>query len=170
MGTRLAIEFGAVWCREPDLEPDTGDLGAPPIVVPSFGNTQGNLYSHQVACQPRAWIEVTVVQVVYERCCGLDVHKDTVVACVITPEGESLCTFGTMTRDLKGLADWLAGKGVTHVAMESTGVYWNLLESFEFTLVVVNAREVKAVLGRKADVKDAEWIADLLRHGLLKAS
>ena len=114
------------------------------------------------------------MQVVYERCCGLDVHKDTVVACVITPEGESLRTFGTMTRDLMGLADWLAEKGVTHVAMESTGVYWkapyNLLESFEFTLVVVNARDMKAVPGRKTDVKDAEWIADLLRHGLLKGS
>ncbi|MGQ9573628.1 MAG: IS110 family transposase [Dehalococcoidia bacterium] len=114
------------------------------------------------------------MQVVYERCCGLDVHKDTVVACVITPEGKSLRTFGTMTRGLMELADWLAEKGVTHVAMESTGVYWkapyNLLESFEFTLLVVNARDMKAVPGRKTDMKDAEWIADLLRHGLLKAS
>ncbi len=114
------------------------------------------------------------MQVVYERCCGLDVHKDTVVACVLTPEGKSLRTFGTMTKDLMGLADWLADKGVAHVAMESTGVYWkapyNLLESFEFTLLVVNARHMKAVPGRKTDMKDAEWIADLLRHGLLKAS
>jgi len=114
------------------------------------------------------------VQVVYERCCGLDVHKDTVVACVLAPEGKSQRTFGTMTRDLMGLADWLVERGVTHVAMESTGVYWkapyNLLESFEFTLLVVNARDMKAVPGRKTDVKDAEWIANLLKHGLLKAS
>lgn len=114
------------------------------------------------------------MQVVYERCCGLDVHKDTVVACVLTPEGKSLRTFGTMTRDLMQLADWLVERGVTHVAMESTGVYWkapyNLLESFEFTLLVVNARHMKAVPGRKTDMKDAEWIADLLKHGLLKAS
>jgi len=114
------------------------------------------------------------VQIVHEYCCGLDVHKDTVVACVITPEGKSLRTFGTMTRDLMALADWLAEKGVTAVAMESTGVYWkapyNLLESFEFTLVVANARDMKAVPGRKTDMKDAEWIADLLRHGLLKES
>jgi transposase len=119
-------------------------------------------------------MEVAVVQVVYERCCGLDVHKDTVVACLLTPEGKTHRTFGTMTRDLLGLADWLAEKGITHVAMESTGVYWkpvyNSLESFEFTQMVVNARDMKAVPGRKTDVKDAEWIADLLKHGLLRGS
>lgn len=113
------------------------------------------------------------MQVVYERCCGLDVHKKTVVASVITPEGQNTRSFGTMTKDLLALADWLSGEGVTHVAMESTGVYWkplyNLLEE-GFTVLVVNAQHVKAVPGRKTDVKDAEWIADLLRHGLLRAS
>ena len=109
----------------------------------------------------------------HERCCGLDVHKKSVVACVLTPEGQEVRTFSTMTNDLLALADWLKEREVTHVAMESSGVYWvpvfNLLED-EFTVMVVNARHMKAVPGRKTDVKDAEWIADLLRHGLLRAS
>jgi transposase len=109
----------------------------------------------------------------YERCCGLDVHKKRVVACLITPEGQVTRTFSTMTKELLALADWLMEQRVTHVAMESTGVFWkpiyNLLEE-DFTVLVVNARHMKAVPGRKTDVKDAEWIADLLRHGLLRAS
>lgn len=95
------------------------------------------------------------------------------VACVITPEGQETRTFGAMTKDLLALADWLSERKVTHVAMESTGVYWkpvyNLFEG-AFTLLVVNAYHVKVVPGRKTDVKDAEWIADLLRHGLLQGS
>lgn len=114
------------------------------------------------------------MQVVYERCCGLDVHKKSVVACVVTPEGKETQSFGTMTADLLALADWLEAKGVTHVAMESTGVYWkpiyNLLEGHDLALLVVNAQHIKAVPGRKTDVKDAEWIADLLRHGLVRGS
>ena len=114
------------------------------------------------------------MRAVHERCCGLDVHKKTVVACAITPEGQETVTFGTMTRDILQLAEWLQGRGVTHVAMESTGVYWkpvyNLLEDKGFELLVVNARYMRSVPGRKTDVKDAEWIADLLRHGLLKPS
>lgn len=114
------------------------------------------------------------MRTVHERCSALDVHKKTIVACAITPEGQETVTFGTMTRDLLQLSDWLSGKGIRVVAMESTGVYWkpvfNILEAQEFELVVVNARHVKAVPGRKTDVKDAEWLADLLRHGLLKAS
>jgi transposase len=113
------------------------------------------------------------MQVINERCCGLDVHKKTVVACVITREGKEIQTFTTMTNDLLKLADWLSERGVTHVAMESTGVFWkpiyNLLES-DFEVMVVNAQHIKAVPGRKTDVKDAEWIADLLRHGLVKGS
>ena len=118
------------------------------------------------------------MEVVYPRCCGLDLHKKSVVACRITPGPggqplRQLRTFATMTKDLQALADWLADAGVTHVAMESTGVYWkpvyNLLEG-RFELLVVNAQHIKAVPGRKTDVRDAEWIADLLRHGLLKAS
>ncbi|CAB3395957.1 transposase [Kyrpidia spormannii] len=115
------------------------------------------------------------MQVVYERCCGLDVHKRSVTACALTPEGKAVRTFGTMTEDLLELADWLKGQGCTHVAMESTGSFWkpiyNVLEATEaFTLLVVNAQHIKAVPGRKTDVKDAEWIADLLRHGLLQPS
>jgi transposase len=118
------------------------------------------------------------MEVVHERCCGLDIHKKLVVACLIVPGPggkpvKEIRSFGTMTAELLGLADWLAAAGCTHVAMESTGVYWkplyNLLEE-QFALLLVNARHIKAVPGRKTDVKDCEWIADLLRHGLLKAS
>jgi transposase len=118
------------------------------------------------------------MNVIYERCCGLDVHKSSVVACLLLshPQGEpvrAIRTFGTMTGDLLALADWLAEMGCTHVAMESTGVYWkpiwNLLED-AFDLLLVNPRDSKAVPGRKTDVSDAEWIADLLRHGLLRGS
>ena len=118
------------------------------------------------------------MEVVNERCCGLDIHKQTVVACVIVPGSgrqphKEIRTFGTMTADLLELADWLAECQVTHVAMESTGVYWkpiwNLLED-QVELLLVNAHHVKQVPGRKTDVKDCEWLADLLRHGLLRAS
>jgi transposase len=118
------------------------------------------------------------MEVVNERCCGLDVHKQTVVACVIVPgtgrqPNKEVRTFGTMTADLLELADWLGACQVTHVAMESTGVYWkplwNLLEG-QLELLLVNAHHVKQVPGRKTDVKDCEWLADLLRHGLLRAS
>ena len=113
------------------------------------------------------------MRVVHERCCGLDVHKRSVVACVMTPEDQKTRTFGTTTRQLMALAAWLGEMEVTHVAMESTGVFWkpvvNLMED-RFTVWVVNAHHIKAVPGRKTDVKDAEWIADLLRHGLLRPS
>ena len=113
------------------------------------------------------------MRVVHDRCCGLDVHKKSVVACVMTPESQDTRTFGTTTRQLLELSDWLGESRVTHVAMESTGVYWkpivNLMEN-EFSVWVVNAHHIKTVPGRKTDVKDAEWIADLLRHGLLRPS
>jgi len=114
------------------------------------------------------------MEALYARCAGLDIHKKTVMACVITPEERIVREFGTMTRDLLALADWLLAQRVTHVAMESTGVYWkpiyNLLEPLELTAWVVNAQHIKAVPGRKTDVKDAEWIADLVRHGLVRGS
>lgn len=118
------------------------------------------------------------MEVVYSRCAGLDVHKKTVAACLITPSDgdrpkKEIRTFGTMTDEILKLADWLAAAGCTHVAMESTGVYWqpiwNLLED-QFQLLLVNAHHIKTVPGRKSDVRDCEWIADLLRHGLLKGS
>jgi transposase len=118
------------------------------------------------------------MQVVHERCCGLDVHKRSVVACVLItrPDGaveRQVRTFKTMTTDLLALADWLQRLEVTHVAMESTGVYWrpvyNLLEDGR-TLLLVNPQHMRAVPGRKTDVRDSEWLAELLRHGLLQAS
>ena len=118
------------------------------------------------------------MEVIYPRCCGLDVHKRSVVACLLAPGPDGAPTkairaFGAMTDDLLRLADWLAAAGCTHVAMESTGVYWkpvwNLLEA-NFTLLLANARHVKVVPGRKTDVKDCEWLAGLLRHGLLRGS
>ena len=119
------------------------------------------------------------MDVKYERCCGIDVHKKTVVACVIVSGArkgkveKETRTYATMADDLGALGQWLQAKGVTHVAMESTGVYWkpvfNLLEG-QFAVMVVNAERSKALRGRKTDVADAEWIADLLRHGLLQGS
>jgi transposase len=118
------------------------------------------------------------VDVVHPRCCGLDVHKQSVVACVLVsdpsaPPHREIRTFGTFTNELLVLVDWLAEQGVTHIALESTGVYWkpiwNLLEG-RFELLLVNPRHIKAVPGRKTDVLDAEWLAELLRYGLLKAS
>jgi transposase len=118
------------------------------------------------------------MNIVYERCAGLDVHKKTVVACALTPDEKGQrqkqrCTFSTMTPDLLKLRAWLQAQGVTHVAMESTGSYWkpvfNLLEGY-VDVMVVNAQHLKTVPGRKTDIKDAEWIADLLQHGLLRPS
>ena len=118
------------------------------------------------------------MEILYRCCCGMDVHKKFVVACLlrIDEQGEEtrhVQRFETYTEDLLRLSDWLTSSGCTHVAMESTGVYWkpiyNLLEG-QLELLVVNAHHIKAVPGRKTDVKDAEWIAELLQHGLLKAS
>jgi transposase len=118
------------------------------------------------------------MQVLYPCCCGLDIHKKFVVACVMTTNADGQVqkesrTFSTLTQDLLALLDWLHAAGCTHVAMESTGSYWrpvyNLLEG-QFTLLVGNAYHMKTVPGRKTDVKDAEWIADLLRHGLIRGS
>jgi len=118
------------------------------------------------------------MQIVHSRCCGLDVHKKSVMACVliITAVGEVVTetrSFGTTTAELLALGDWLASNGATHVAMESTGVYWkpvfNLLED-RFDVILVNAHHIKQVPGRKTDVKDAQWIAELLQHGLLTPS
>jgi len=118
------------------------------------------------------------MDVLYERCAGIDVHKKMVVVCLITPDAtgaptKETRTYGTMTADLLEMVDWLVGAGCTHVAMESTGVFWkplyNLMEG-TLEVLVVNAAHMKNVPGRKTDVKDAEWIADLLRLGLLRAS
>ena len=118
------------------------------------------------------------MEAVVECCAGLDVHQGSVVACVLLGAAgrkprKEVRTFATATADLVALRDWLEALGVTHVGMESTGVYWKpvyaILEG-HFELIVGNAHHIKAVPGRKTDVKDAEWIADLVRHGLVRAS
>ena len=118
------------------------------------------------------------MQNIFPCCAGLDVHKESVEACVrrIEPQGrlhQETRHWGTMTRDILAMTDWMAAQGVTHVAMESTGVYWkpiyNILEG-HFTVLLVNARHLKRVPGRKTDIRDCQWIAQLLQHGLLKGS
>ena len=115
---------------------------------------------------------------VFERVCGLDVHKATIAACVRVPDGKGkraqyVQTFGTTTADLLALRDWLEAHGVTHVAMESTGVYWKpvyyVLEE-RVTCLLVNATHVSKVPGRKTDVQDCAWLGQLLEHGLLRGS
>ena len=119
------------------------------------------------------------VDLLVERCCGLDVGKDEVVACVRTPDGsggrrKQTRTFSTFTSSVEALAEWLRVEGVTEVVMEATGQYWKPiwygLEGRGFALQLVNARHVKILPGRKTDVADAEWLAELLEHGLLRGS
>ena len=123
-------------------------------------------------------MEDEIMEVFIERCAGLDVHSETIVACVITGrQDEDLVkvteSFPTLTKDLFRLLKWLEDYEVTHVAMESTGIYWkpvfNILEDF-FDITLANAQRIKNVPGRKTDVSDAEWIAKLLRHGLIEKS
>jgi transposase len=117
------------------------------------------------------------MEVLYPRCAGLDVHQQTVVACARVASGstvqQEVRTFGTATADLLALADWLSAHGCTHVAMESTGVYWkpiwHVLDG-QFDLILANALQIRSVPGRKTDVNDAMWIADLLAHGLIRSS
>ena len=116
------------------------------------------------------------MEVLYSRCAGLDVHKDSVIArarCVSQPRHDEVRSFGTTTSALLELNEWLRSHGVTHVAMEATGVYWrpiwHLLEG-DFELVLANAQHIRNVPGRKTDVNDATWIADLLAHGLIRSS
>jgi transposase len=118
------------------------------------------------------------MEVLYQRCCGLDVHKETVVACLRVVSGGEVVsevrTFETTTASLIALSEWLAENGCTHVAMEATGVYWkpvwHILDDGDFQLILANAAHVKNVPGRKTDVNDATWLADLLAHGLIRTS
>jgi transposase len=118
------------------------------------------------------------MELLHRRCCGLDVHKETVVACLrIVSDGKvtrEVRTFQTTTADLLRLSEWLAVNGCTHVAMEATGIYWkpvwHILDDGEFELVLANAAHVKNVPGRKSDVSDATWVTELLAHGLIRAS
>src|ERR1039457_2491361 len=118
------------------------------------------------------------MEVLHAHCAGLDVHKDSVVACVRHMAGGKVTTvvktFKTTTQELMALADWLSVEGATHIAMEATGVYlkpvWHILSDGEFELILANAAHVKNVPGRKTDVNDATWLADLMAHGLIRAS
>lgn len=118
------------------------------------------------------------MEAIIERCCGIDVHKKTISACFVTGKADekpkqTIRSFSTMTHDLLACRDWLISEGCTHVAMESTGVYWkpvfNILED-HMEVILANARHIKNVPGRKTDVKDCQWIAKLLRHGLIRGS
>ena len=113
------------------------------------------------------------MEVLYACCCGIDVHAKMLVACLLKQGKKEVRTFSTMTADLLHLLDWLSQEACTHVAIESTGVYWravfNILEG-TMEVILTNARDAKGYNARKTDVIDAEWLADLLRHGLLKPS
>jgi len=117
------------------------------------------------------------METIFARCAGLDIHKETVEATVRILEGNKVQQqtrrWGTMTGEVRAMGEWLEAQGVTHLAMESTGVFWkplyNILES-RFTLILVNARHLKQVPGRKSDVRDSQWIAQLLQYGLLRGS
>ena len=172
------------WCLQPENE--SGPTSTRPHVEPepvapgSPGSTQSKLLDASRSARgasPHPTPRIAV-DVLHSQCAGLDVHKKTVVVCVRRVEAGGVVhkqtrTFGTMTADLLELADWLDAEGVRHAAMESTGVYWkpiwHILEG-RLELMLVNARHNKQVPGRKTDVKDAEWIADLVRHGLIAKS
>lgn len=119
-------------------------------------------------------MEVSIMEVMYERCCGIDVHKRIIVACLKCGKKQEVKSFGTTTEEIRKLTKWLLDAECQMVAMESTGSYWkplyNIFEISGVPAIIVNARDMRAVPGRKTDVSDAEWIADLLQHGLLRAS
>src|SRR6266446_1021469 len=164
------------WSIEPALKFGL-DIAPNPKLSPRFGeSTRSRLF--YLSMSSGAGRKETRMENIFACCAGLDVHKESVEACVrrIEPSGrvhQETRHWGTMTRDLQAMADWLAAEGVTNVAMESTGVYWkpiyNILES-RFTVLLVNARHLKQVPGRKSDIRDCQWIAQLLQCGLLKGS
>jgi transposase len=174
-GTAGVGKAGCGWCAEPVSEDGLGRLQAPQAVAAS---TRGRFFDSGVLhlCEPRRG--GFSVEVVHPCCAGIDVHKRTVVACVLDSAADGsvskqVRTFGTMLAELEALRDWLVQASCDAVAMEATGVYWkpvvNVLEG-QFEIVVANAEHMRAVPGRKTDVNDAEWIASLLRHGLLRSS
>src|SRR6266699_3028291 len=152
-----ATESGLDIAPNPKLSPRCGESTRSRLVYLSMSSGAGR--------------KEPIMENVFACCAGLDIHQKSVEACVrrLEPTGQlhhQTRHWGTMTRDLLAMADWMAAQGVTHVAMESTGVYWkpiyNILES-RFTVLLVNARHLKQVPGRKSDVRDCQWIAQLLR-------
>ena len=171
-GTKAVI----LWIGKP-AEQSGLDIAPHPELSPRFGESTWSRLFH-LAMSSGAGRKEPIMDNIISCCAGLDVHKESVEADVrrIAPDGSlhhETRHWGTMTRDLLAMSDWMAAQGVTHVAMESTGVYWkpiyNILES-RFTVLLVNARHLKHVPGRKSDVRDCQWIAQLLQHGLLKGS
>lgn len=169
------LEVDVASCREHDTECDSGTDRHTQLYLRSGEYGEQSLERSRSEPAP---IRRKQMDILYSRCAGLDVHKESVFACRIYPNSEGAVVrevrkFGTFTGELMQLSDWLRAAQVTHVAMESTGEYWkpiyNVLEG-QFELVVANAYHLRNVPGRKTDVKDAEWIAQLLRHGLVKAS
>lgn len=170
------MKAGNLWCGKPAKQFGL-DIAPNPKLSPRLGeSTQGRLF--HLSMSSGAGREELIMENIYPCCAGLDVHKESVEACVrrIEPNGrlhQQTRRWQTMTREILAMADWMATQAVTHVAMESTGVYWkpiyNILES-RFTVLLVNARHLKQVPGRKSDVRDCQWIAQLLQHGLLKGS
>src|SRR5438034_8597569 len=164
------------WSGKPATESGL-DIAPNPKLSPRCGeSTQGRLV--YLSMSSGAGRKEPIMENVFACCAGLDIHQKSVEACVrrLEPTGQlhhQTRHWGTMTRDLLAMADWMAAQGVTHMAMESTGVYWkpiyNILES-RFTVLLVNARHLKQVPGHKSDVRDCQWIAQLLQCGLLKGS
>jgi transposase len=178
----LRKEVESLWCCEPEPQSDPDASMHPKLLLPASDVRPGK-HARQIIFAfwrppPAGLRKEAGVEVIVPCCSGLDVHKKSVVACIrrVKPGGEVqkvVRTFGTVTKELLALSDWLAREGVTSVAMESTGVFWkpvfNLLEG-RFQLILANARHIANVPGRKTDVKDCEWIAQLCQYGLLSPS
>ena len=165
-----------VWSNKPALKSGL-DIAPNPKLSPRISESTRSRLSLAFDVLRRREKELTMEEV-FTCCAGLDVHKETIEGCVrrIEPNGhlhQETRHWGTMTGDLLAMADWMTAQGVTQVAMESTGVFWkpifNILEN-RFTVLLVNARHIKQVPGRKSDIRDCQWIAQLLQHGLLKGS
>lgn len=173
-GTKAVLD----WCRKPVTESGLS-VASFPKLSPPCGSTQSRMHNPSTLSGTSFTQREVAMDTLYRRCAGLDVHKKVVVACVrVLSENDQVQdevrSFGTMTGDLLQLSDWLVSRGVTHVAMESTGVYWkpvfNILEGAFEKVLLVNPQHIKNVPGRKTDVRDCQWIAQLLQHGLLRGS
>src|SRR5215472_8906568 len=167
------------WCNQARIQVGPGVPRAPQTVATGRKWPRSTLPRILIHGAPRRRQDQEgTMKLLYQRCCGLDVHKDTVVACLrIVSDGKvttEVRTFKTTTAGLLQLSAWLAANNCTHVAMEATGVYWkpvwHILDDGEFELVLANAAHVKNVPGRKTDVNDAMWLAELLAHGLIRSS
>jgi transposase len=169
----------AQWCFEPVRQSGLDIAAYPKLLPPSWVSTRSRLFPSSMSPGSTPFFKEIAMDIIYSNVAGLDLHLKSVVTDLrlVQPTRtvlEEIRTFGTMTRDLLELADWMAAHGVTHVAMEATGVLWkpvwNILEARGFKLLLVNPHDLKKVPGRKSDVKDCQWIAQLLQCGLLRNS